>query len=533
LGQLGLLLCLAGFLVLKLFALRPQLNDDGIYLYGSIRMTEGVLPYRDFFHAHPPLHLAFTAALFSVTGYSFVVAKAMIFAFAALTGALVHAVARKLLARETPVIRESAALAGTCLLLFCETFLLASSDDTGLVQSTALLVAAGALLVHGRPFLGGLIGGCATSTSLQAAPLTLALVLVAATVAGRAPARRVLLGILAALAVVHVLALAIGGRAFVEQVYLFHLAKPPSAGEAWRAMRGLVLDNLPLVAAAALGLLVLMARPGRPRRLGLALTAGLALHLLAVLTRPRVFYWYFLPMLPALALAAAVAVAALARTGASIRAIDATFRPAILRLGAGVLVVLLAFTYRPRRHDLPSPHLPGFADLSHFQWQDAPVVGPLNAPIRSLFWRPGAAPGERRAGVITEYLWRQSVWFDSAPAIVTAVARVARERGSVSLLGDYASVPFVALEAGIPVTGHLVDTTGQRFAAGHLPDADVAALFDRSPDALLLVRSDGSGLTEKRTGLRPLFDRSRELGTYFRRGGARHRLLGRPAGAAD
>src|SRR6185295_7264364 len=55
------------FLVLKLYALHPAAADENVYFYMSVRTAfDGLWPYRDYFFAHPPLHILIAAAVFKV-----------------------------------------------------------------------------------------------------------------------------------------------------------------------------------------------------------------------------------------------------------------------------------------------------------------------------------------------------------------------------------------------------------------------------------------------------------------------------------
>ena len=53
-----LLATLAFFALLESYGLAPALSDENIYFYDAWLMSQGFVPYRDFFFAHPPLHLA-------------------------------------------------------------------------------------------------------------------------------------------------------------------------------------------------------------------------------------------------------------------------------------------------------------------------------------------------------------------------------------------------------------------------------------------------------------------------------------------
>ena len=54
-GWIGIIL---GYLALKWSCFHYSATDENIYFYQAAAWAEGVLPYRDFFFAHPPLHIA-------------------------------------------------------------------------------------------------------------------------------------------------------------------------------------------------------------------------------------------------------------------------------------------------------------------------------------------------------------------------------------------------------------------------------------------------------------------------------------------
>src|SRR5687768_7428181 len=63
----ALALLLLVFLLLKTYLLVAADSDENIYFYMSVRAAfEGQQPYRDFFFAHPPLHLWLSIAVFEL-----------------------------------------------------------------------------------------------------------------------------------------------------------------------------------------------------------------------------------------------------------------------------------------------------------------------------------------------------------------------------------------------------------------------------------------------------------------------------------
>ena len=53
----------------------PQPGDENVYFYMGKLITEGKVPYRDFFYAHPPLHVYLIALVYKIFGFNIVALK--------------------------------------------------------------------------------------------------------------------------------------------------------------------------------------------------------------------------------------------------------------------------------------------------------------------------------------------------------------------------------------------------------------------------------------------------------------------------
>jgi hypothetical protein len=198
--------------------------------------------------------------------------------------------------------------------------------------------------------------------------------------------------------------------------------------------------------------------------------------------------------------------------------------------------VLGSLALRPRTA-LRSPHLKqrSYDRLREYQWVDAPLPRPLNGLVRWMLWQGGIrreSSPPRLHNAITEYLWRQSTWLDTHAEMVAAVRQLACPGATTHILGDYASVPLIALDAGVPVKDHDVDTTGQRLRAGYGTTASFArGAFDRSRHVLVLLRTGGSGLSADRSFRGDVARHLPIAGTFRTRDGVEHTLHGRPCGS--
>lgn len=75
----------------------PPLYDEGVSVYGAVRVLDGHLPYRDFWTMYAPGQFYLLAALFKLFGVALLVERLATAAIIAASGALVYAVAARLM----------------------------------------------------------------------------------------------------------------------------------------------------------------------------------------------------------------------------------------------------------------------------------------------------------------------------------------------------------------------------------------------------------------------------------------------------
>ncbi len=224
---------LVAYVAVKLEAAGLSAGDENIYFYDVLLFTRGVMPYRDFFFAHPPGHVVIPGVLCMVTGFSLPLLKLLPLIASCVTGLAVWDTVRR-------PFGQVGAAAGLVAWLFALEQLQASSNLTG-VNLTVLFMALSLwCVVRHRPLAGGLLAGAAVSTGIYAAPLLAAVPLV---LAWRDPKGllRFLAGALGLALVVNLGFRALAGPEYWDQVYLFHTLKPvrPEQTEAgWLALRG-------------------------------------------------------------------------------------------------------------------------------------------------------------------------------------------------------------------------------------------------------------------------------------------------------
>ncbi|MCX7943135.1 MAG: glycosyltransferase family 39 protein [Deltaproteobacteria bacterium] len=155
----SVLLFFVFWFLIKVFCIHPSTTDENIYFYMAKRFSEGLLPYRDFFFAHPPIHLVIPALIFKLFGFNIVVAKLIPISASLISGVFLYRTLKELSGVVT-------AFAGLIYYMFSYQVLMASSDMTG-VNLTIMFVSISVYyLFINKPVLAGVFSALAISTGL-------------------------------------------------------------------------------------------------------------------------------------------------------------------------------------------------------------------------------------------------------------------------------------------------------------------------------------------------------------------------------
>ncbi|HOX45228.1 MAG TPA: hypothetical protein PK668_16655 [Myxococcota bacterium] len=516
LAWLGLGLVLLAFLIVKSFSFHWEVGDENIYLYMAwATVDHGAIPYRDYFFAHPPLHL-----LPGILLYSFVDITPFTARILPVGASLVSAMFLFLLARRRAGRLGAVVAAGLFLLAF--DVLRASSHWTGINLSVMWLVIGLWALLRKRWLLSGLafaLGVCTGNYVLPGALMAGALALLDSRRAGL----RFLLGFGVPWLLVQLAMAIAGGADYFQAVYGYHLAKPGKEGVSRDMIARVLLDNFALTLGALLGPLLaaldrwlgrgsgapppaapgplpggwllprawawlrraLWEAEGGPARVGGLWALG---YLLFILWLPRVFPFYFLLLFPGMALAGGWAAGRAARhLGGLVRAARTRGRAwwsAAIVLGALLVAVGAAYAVRSPVQRALLPRYVRGADVP-MQWQDAPLPGLVNAAIRACCW-DDVARARQEYGTLQEALYHESRFFQAATELGD-YAR-AHSRPGELLFGDSSSAGLVALLAGRRLADDFADTNTLRFSSGTTSAAETIRRIDR-PELRFVVVS--------------------------------------------
>lgn len=509
------------FLVLKSFSFHWETGDENVYFYMAWATADhGALPYRDYFFAHPPLHLLPGIILFALFGFGPFTAR-LIPVGATITGAVfLFLLARKHMGRV-------AAVATVLLYLTTFSLLRASTHWTGINLSVMSVIIGLWAFYKERPLSSGVfmaLGVCTGAYVLPGAMMAGLLALLRS----RKDGLRYLAGFASVWGLINLVCLIIGGGQFIDGVYRYHVAKPDAPGAAWKMSVRVFTDNFALFLGVLFGPLLawldkFLRREEQPaekpeekkkkkkgeeppsgflalwlwlRRIllqdgdkSLARVGGLwALgYVIFIAMLARVFPFYFLLLFPAMALAGGYAVARVIRGVIDLaRSWKNRTRPWYRGAAiVGALLAALGVAYLVR---VPVQRglLPKYVRMADkpMQWSDASLPGFINGFLRWCCW-DDVAEAYRDYSTTQEVLYHESRFFEKAEELAEYVEANTGE--DQTIFGDSSTAGIVALLSGRRLAADFADTNTMRFRSGITPPDEAIKKIEADNLALVLV----------------------------------------------
>ena len=493
-GEGVIVLILMGlFVLLKSYSLNPAVSDENIYFYNSWLMSRDLWPYKDFFFAHPPLHLIPGWLLMLVAGdFHYATMKMLPVAAATVTGLCVYGIARRAGGRV-------AAAVACAMFFFSHDLLRASSHWTGINWSVAWMSCGLLAALNGRPVLSGIMLALGTCTGVYVAPGAVIIIAMLTLWRSRDGIRCIVATMVPWLIINGVFFL-IGGQGYIDGVYRYHLLKPPGVGSSlFQTFDIMLFHNFFLLTApiylapvlvvwswksisgkgAGTGWRALFdARTNPGIATGVWSTAIYLGYIVFLANLTRVFHFYFLLMFPAAAVCGGLYIAKLysnlcRRTRHWPAAVAMLFA-----LGVGVVI------YPSFEHKL-GYFKRNVGETRHYKFPPSPLPMIMQKPIKYLLWQPSRTIGKRYTG-IQFYLWHESRNFNEAYEIAEVLKNSAQSNQTI--FGDSTSTPLIALLSNVPIVDNFVDTNAMRFRCG-LPSSrqtvtQLQAALDRQQQQL-------------------------------------------------
>lgn len=139
-----LVLAFGIFLILKLANIAPKLSDEGFYFYTAKLVSEGQIPYQDFFFQHLPGQILLLAGIIKAFGYNLYLLKTI-----PILASLGTAIVLYFLTLKSPTI--------PILFLFSLSVLATTDHSTGVHEAVFFLVLTWFLLDRQKFFFAGIV----------------------------------------------------------------------------------------------------------------------------------------------------------------------------------------------------------------------------------------------------------------------------------------------------------------------------------------------------------------------------------------
>ena len=346
---------IAFFLVIFLFILveskgitHTAPGDENVYYYMAKSVAEGQLPYRDFFYAHPPLHILILALVVKIFGLSIPILKSAEL-LVLVTGSfflfkLSLEFFRNRLSDKSPVLISTLAL---ILFLFSFEVMFKATFGMGTNMSLMFMLIAFYFLFTKKYFIGGIFSGLAGLTRFYTlAPLLAFFAFILfeihktekskAFLVQKIPNEfswnqkfsghrksngfsseyrekrikdflNVIFGFLLTFGLVITALTITFGQSFIEPVFKYHLLKPELPSQKILVYKNIFFENLPIILTFLLSIFI------KDKKKFAVFYLAAAAYLLFLLFLNTIFEFYFIILFPFIALVGAYGIVNLMR----------------------------------------------------------------------------------------------------------------------------------------------------------------------------------------------------------------------------
>lgn len=273
------------FVAFRIPSLYPTLSDENVYFYMGKLISEGSIPYKDFFHAHPPLKIFLYAGIIKAFGFNLIILKSTALAATLISAFFIYLTFAK---KNNHV----SGLIAAFLFLFTATTFLFSTMNFGHNLTAMFMVIGYFYFTQSKYLLSGIFSGIASFTGIYAIPL-IAVFIIVSLFSSNAKPKKYIYGFLAVFLFLNIIMIFLSGFDFIRQVYLFHFLKTESGTASKLSLiRDMAVSNMilsvPLLIYAATKL-----------RLHIILEEMLViLYVLFIFLLKTPFMFYFVVMFP-------------------------------------------------------------------------------------------------------------------------------------------------------------------------------------------------------------------------------------------
>ena len=278
------------FIVITIKGLKtPQPGDENVYYYMGKLITEGKTPYKDFFFAHPPLHIYLIALIYKLVGFKIIVLKLIPLVSTLISSKFIFSIAKNKFGYYEAVV-------SSFLFLFSYSVMFNSVFSFGIdVAAMFLVIGVYFLLNMDNHLLAGTFFGLAGITRLLS--LVPVFILFAVILLRN---RKSFFKLSAAFFIILLLAnaslLYLFGNEYATSVYKFHLLKSFGGKENFREYLGIIKLNWFLFSSSLLFFFV----KGKKQITVFAVIS--VIYMIFLSTLKNFFGFYFIIIFPFLAI---------------------------------------------------------------------------------------------------------------------------------------------------------------------------------------------------------------------------------------
>ena len=278
------------FVVIEVQGLAAKIpGDEQVYFYMGKLVSEGNIPYRDFFYAHPPVQIIIYAIVLKIFGGSLLSLKATSLLATVLTAFLLFKIGLTKFNKATAII-------GVLLFLFSYEVLFTADYGIGINLATFFFMLSLYFLLVKESYLSaGIVMGIAGLTRLYTI-IPIGIVLLLVLLKNRKLFISMLIGFLSTWLLGNILLLVLFGSNFLTPVYAYHFMKQRVPSALLESL-GLVFSSnwLILISAATI---FLVKNKKKVQMIGLISIA----YIFFIMTLNKPFTFYFILIFPLLGL---------------------------------------------------------------------------------------------------------------------------------------------------------------------------------------------------------------------------------------
>ena len=226
-----------------LFAHQP--GDENVYYYMGKMITEGKVPYRDFFFAHPPLQIYLVSLLYKIFGFNIAILKSIPLISTLISAFFVFKISEERFGNFSAIL-------SALLFLFSYSVMFNSVFSFGVDLAAMFLIIGTYLLWNRKNYIfSGLFFGLAAITRLLSLVPVLAIFSMVL-LSGKKGILRLSSGFFIIFLIANGAFLLLPGNDYPAQVYKFHLLKGSAAKENFNEYVDIIKLNWILFSSASL-----------------------------------------------------------------------------------------------------------------------------------------------------------------------------------------------------------------------------------------------------------------------------------------